>query len=187
MTDNSDISAIGLIRRMVKDITSRPIVVGTVLTGLGSILTFCVIFTYLHAIGYPVLLGAALGTTTALIPWIVIATLALYFADLMATSAFYASALAFFNRTLGIQPYMAIMLALPALAGITTMVTSIILGQHPSAFVAVSTSGITVPISLRFHPRVYCRERWCGTMAVLQSNRPCCLRDERFRLCGHDG
>lgn len=150
MTENLDISATGLIRRMVKDITSRPIAVGTVLTGLGSILTFCVLFTYLHAIGYPVLLGAALGTTTALIPWIVIATLtlALYFAGLMATSAFYASALAFFNRTPGIQPYMAIMLVLPALAGITTMVTSIILGQHRSAFFALSTSGITVTAAL---------------------------------------
>lgn len=146
MTVISEDPASNLISKTMKAIAARPLSIGAILTGLGSIVTFSVLFTYLSAIGHPELLSPALGAPTALLPWIIIAALllAMYLGGLMIASAFYATALAFFNHKPKVQPYMATMLMLPATAGITAMVTSIIIGPHKGALLALTVSAATV-------------------------------------------
>lgn len=135
-----------LISKTVKAIAAHPVTTGAILTGLGSIVTFSVLFAYLNAIGHPELLSPALASPAALLPWIIITALMLelYLGGLMIASAFYASALAFFNHKPNDQPYMAITLMLPALAGISAMVASLIIYQHAGAFLALSLSALAV-------------------------------------------
>lgn len=146
MTANSEIPFTDLVKQTVKANASQLVTAGAALTGFGFILTFCVLYTYLHAIGYPNLLSPALGNTSALLPWIVISTLmlVLYLASLMVTSAFYAAALTPFKNN---PSFMALMLILPSLAGIAAMVWSVVIRQRTSVFFVVTFSAVTVIIA----------------------------------------
>lgn len=143
-----------LIGSTAKTLLGRFVATGAALTTIGSLTTFGVLFTYLHTIGSPELIGAALNSATALLPWILIASLilALYLSALMITSVSYASALALFNRAPSDQPYIAGILVLPTLAGVIAMVTSTLLGQRTDVFdvMAISAGIVSLAMLLMF-------------------------------------
>lgn len=124
--------------------------IGLSLTALSTALSFGVLFIYLDMIGYSKLLVPALGTKTALIPWIIIAagTLAVYLGGLLIASGFYASTLRLFNREPSVQPYMALMLMLPALTGITALIVVILIGQRTGPVTATLVSALIVFVTI---------------------------------------
>ncbi|MGV8917284.1 MAG: hypothetical protein ACOH2R_05730 [Pseudomonas sp.] len=135
-----------LIGSTAKTLFRSFVTTGAALTTIGSLTTFGVLFTYLHAIGSPELFGEAFSSAIALLPWILIASLilALCLAALMITSASYASVLALFNRAPDDQPYMAGILVLPTLAGVIAMVTSTMLGQRIGVLSVMAISAVAV-------------------------------------------
>ena len=108
------------------------------LTGLGTLVTFFVIFAYLHAIGTPELIGKALEAPSELWPWIIVSSLLLlfYLVLLLLTTLTYALAINLFKKTPSVQPIMAIYLLIPTLAGVVATVYST-LESHNSSVVGV--------------------------------------------------
>jgi hypothetical protein len=150
MTASSEVSFSDLVMQTVKTNARQLVTASAVLTGLGFILTFCILFSYLHTIGYPSLMSSALDNTAALLPWILIAVLllTLYLASLMVTSAFFAAALVPFKKTSNVQSFMALALILPSLAGITAMVYSVIIRQRSGVIDVMALSAAAVIIAM---------------------------------------
>lgn len=150
MTVDSPPTRPNLIMEILKTVADRWVAISAALAALGSLFTFFLLFTYLHAIGHPALLGPALGATTALIPWIIIVGLmfVLYLAGLTATSAVYSSVLALFNRHPRVQRYMAVMLFLPACSGMIAMVACIIFWQRADEVSTMIIAAASVAIAM---------------------------------------
>ncbi|MFG0766838.1 hypothetical protein ACF8Q9_08185 [Pseudomonas sp. TYF_15] len=108
--------------------------VSATLTGLGALATFSIIFTYLHTIGSPQLLGKALAAPSELWPLIVVSSIMLlfYLVILLITTAAYASAVNLFRQTPDVQRLMAYYLLIPTLAGVVATVCSTLLKQSSS-------------------------------------------------------
>ncbi len=120
------------------------------LTGFGAVLTFVVIFAYLHTIGTPELIGKALATPSELWPWIVVSSLLLlfYLVLLLLTTATYALAINLFKKTPIVQPAMAIYLLIPTLAGVIATVYSMLMSHNSSAFSVFVDSAVWVVVGM---------------------------------------
>ncbi|NWB47921.1 hypothetical protein [Pseudomonas gingeri] len=179
MPSHSRSTATELLVRAARITIARWKAVSIALAGLGSIFSVSVLFTYLHVIGYPKLLGAAMTTKGALIPWIFITGLsfALYLAGLLVTSASYASALSFFKHNPQDQTAMSLLLMIPALTGIIALASSIIMMQRigPIGAMAVAGGAVVATMLLMFLIP-YFREKVCSN-AVTD-----CEVHERSRL-----
>lgn len=108
------------------------------LTGLGTLITFVLIFAYLHTIGTPELMVKALAAPSELWPWIIVSSLLLlfYLMLLLLTTLTYALAIHLFKKTPSVQSAMAIYLLIPTLAGVVATVYST-LERHNSSVVGV--------------------------------------------------
>ncbi|MCX2812489.1 MULTISPECIES: hypothetical protein [unclassified Pseudomonas] len=130
------------------------------LTGLGTILTFFVVFAYLHTIGTPELIGKALAAPSELWPLIIVSSIMLlfYLVMLLITTAAYASAVNLFRRTPDVQRLMAYYLLIPTLAGVVATVCSTLLKHSSSIAGLFVDSSIWVGVgmlALFFTPRFY--------------------------------
>lgn len=120
------------------------------LAGVGALAAFSVLFTYLHAIGSPELIGRALTSPSALWPWILISSLLLlfYVVVLLITTAAYASALNVFKETPDVQPAMAGYLFVPAFAGVVAAVCSTMLNRNLSVSGMFIDSAVWVAVGM---------------------------------------
>ncbi|MGS0738186.1 hypothetical protein ACVBEG_16960 [Pseudomonas sp. GG8] len=120
--------------------------VSVILGVLGTIFGIGTLYTYFQAIGLPELLPLALDTKTSLIPWMIVVGIlfVMYVVGLIVTSAAYAWVVATFNKQPSYQPLMAVLLTIPALAGITVLIVAIFQFQEYGTPWKLLASGITV-------------------------------------------
>lgn len=120
------------------------------LTGVGALVTFVVIFAYLHTIGTPELIGKALAAPSELWPWVIVSSLLLlfYLVLLLLTTATYALAINLFKKTPSVQPAMAIYLLIPTLAGVVATVYSTLMIRNSSAVSVFVDSAVWVGVGM---------------------------------------
>ncbi|RML51073.1 hypothetical protein ALQ93_02485 [Pseudomonas syringae pv. pisi] len=136
----------GAIKKNLKRIVDHWVIVGLMLSGVGTLFGFAILSTYLSAIGLPGLFPSALDTKTALVPWMLLVALLLiaYVFVLTMNSMIFVSGATMFNKQPYAQIKMVRMLAIPLLVGITVQMGTIVLEIHPLLTILASASAETL-------------------------------------------
>jgi len=134
MSERVDVSPAKSETLDLRGLLGKVVSASATLTGVGALVTFSIIFTYLHTIGSPQLLGKALTVPSELLPLIIVSSIMLlfYLIILLITTAAYATAVNLFKRTPDVQRRMAYYLLIPALAGVVATVSSALLKRNLS-------------------------------------------------------
>lgn len=155
MTDSTYAIPRGAIKRNLKRLVDHWGFISVVLTGIGTLFGFAILYVYFKAIGLPELFSSALDTKTALIPWMLLVALLLFLYTfiLCMNSIIFGSGAATFNKQPSTQRWMVILLFVPICLGILVLITGIVSDLSPpitlAASVAAGAIGLGVPMCFK--------------------------------------